>query len=80
VVKLGFYITNLGSDHIILGHPWFKSFNPSIDWSSNQMNGDNIIIETMGFQAKSRPQVNALNFTTPSDQLETQKLIPEQYH
>jgi hypothetical protein len=33
VVKLGFYIANLGSDWIILGHPWFKSFNPSIDWS-----------------------------------------------
>jgi hypothetical protein len=31
VVKLGFYVANLGSDRIIFGHPWFKTFNPSID-------------------------------------------------
>jgi hypothetical protein len=48
VVKLGFYIANLGSDRIILGHPWFKSFNPSINWSSNQLEGEDIAIKTAG--------------------------------
>jgi hypothetical protein len=29
-VKLGFYVANLGSDRIIFGHPWFKTFNPPL--------------------------------------------------
>jgi hypothetical protein len=29
--KLGFFVANLGHDRIILGHPWFKHFNPVID-------------------------------------------------
>jgi hypothetical protein len=73
-------MTNLGSDCIILGHPWFKSFNPSINWSLNQLDGEDIIIETAGYCNKSRPQVSAIHFKPPSDQLETQKLIPEQHH
>jgi hypothetical protein len=30
--KMVFYVTNLGRDRIILGMPWFKKFNPQIDW------------------------------------------------
>jgi hypothetical protein len=80
VVKLGFYIANLGSHCLILGHPWFKSFNPSINWSTNQMDGDNLIIETTGFCSKIKPQSATIHFAPPSDQPETQRLIPEQYH
>jgi hypothetical protein len=53
-VKLGFYIANLGSDRIILGHPWFKLFNPSINWRSNQLEGEDITIETAGYCAKTK--------------------------
>lgn len=31
IEKLGFYIANLGRDHIILGYPWFQKFNPTFD-------------------------------------------------
>jgi hypothetical protein len=55
VIKLGFYIANLGSDCIILGHPWFKTFNPSIDWSTNCLKGEDVIIETAGFCSKTKP-------------------------
>ena len=27
-----FYVTNLGRDRILLGLPWFKEFEPTIDW------------------------------------------------
>ena len=29
---LQFYITNLGSDRLILGDPWLRVANPQIDW------------------------------------------------
>jgi hypothetical protein len=32
--KMVFYVTNLGRDRIILGMPWFKVFNPQIDWEN----------------------------------------------
>jgi hypothetical protein len=70
---LGFYVANLGSDRIILGHPWFKSFNPSINWSPNQLEGEDIILETAGYRAKSKPQAATIHFTPPSDQLKTQQ-------
>jgi hypothetical protein len=79
-VKLGFYVANLGSDRIILGHPWFKSFNPSIDWRSNQLEGEDIIVKTAGYRTKSRSRATTIHFTPPSDQAETQQLIPKQYH
>jgi hypothetical protein len=65
VVKLGFYVANLGSNCIILGHPWFKSFNPSINWSTNQLDGEDIVIETAGYRTKSKPQTAAIHFTPP---------------
>jgi hypothetical protein len=80
VVKLGFYIANLGSDCIILGHPWFKAFNPSINWNSNKLDGENIVIETVGYHTKSRPRAATIHFTPPTNQSETQKLIPKQHH
>jgi hypothetical protein len=55
-------------------------FNPSINWGSNHLEGEDIIIETAGYCTKPKPQTTAIHFTPPSDQLETQKLIPEQYH
>jgi hypothetical protein len=77
-MKLGFFIANLGCDRVILGHPWFKAFNPIIDWTTNQLTGPDIIIETAGFRIKN--QVNSATLKPPGDQLEVKKLIPLQYH
>ena len=52
IIKQGFYIANLGNDRIILGHPWFHTFNPTINWEKNQLQGDDIEIETAGYQGK----------------------------
>jgi Retroviral aspartyl protease len=51
--KLGFYIANLGRDRIILGHPWFKAFNPQINWTTNQLDGEEVILETARYQSKA---------------------------
>ena len=53
MVKLGFYVANLGHDRIILGHPWFKAFNLSIDWTTNQLPGEDMVIETAGYRSKT---------------------------
>jgi hypothetical protein len=48
-MKMGFYIANLGCDHVILGHPWFKAFNLTIDWTINQLTEPDICIQTAGY-------------------------------
>ncbi len=50
--KQQFFIANLGRDHLILGHPWFQAFNPQINWTKNELEGENIIIEIAGYQSK----------------------------
>ena len=81
IIKQGFYIANLGRDWIILGHPWFHAFNPTIDWETNQLQGDDIKIETAGYRGKK--------IVIPSDvTLHTQTIenphinpsIPKYYH
>jgi hypothetical protein len=75
---LGFYITNLGHDCIILGHPWFQAFNPTIDWTTNQLVGPDVVLKTVGYQSKT--QIHSLSMKVPSNKEETCKCIPEQYH
>ena len=34
-----FFVTNLGKDKMILGHPWLHKFNPVINWKQGTING-----------------------------------------
>ena len=43
-----FYITALGSDCVILGYPWLRTFNPWVDWERGKILGPEIWIETCG--------------------------------
>ena len=52
--KLRFYATNLGKDRLILGHPWFRRFNPDINWADNSLKGDPVCIETVGYQSRKQ--------------------------
>ncbi len=56
--KQRFFVANLGRDRLILGHPWFQAFNPQIDWTKNELEGENIIIETAGYQSKKTTQID----------------------
>jgi hypothetical protein len=78
--KLGFYVADLGKDRIILGHPWFKSFNPHIDWAMNQLIGPDVVVQTAGYRTKQRLSLRSITIKPPEDQTETQQLIPPQYH
>jgi hypothetical protein len=42
-----FYVTNLGSDKMILGYPWLRAFNPDIDWPNCKLIGLAINMETL---------------------------------
>ena len=42
-----FYVTNLGSDKMILGYPWLRAFNPDIDWPNCKLVGPKVKMETM---------------------------------
>ena len=54
-----FYVTNLGRDRILLGLPWFKEFEPTIDWKAGKQKG------TMMMKTTSRVvQINATQATT----------------
>jgi hypothetical protein len=78
VIKLGFYVANLGRDRIILGHLWFKAFNPTIDWTTNRLQGEDITLETAGYHTKI--QIRSNSISNNNDKEEVLKLIPEQYH
>jgi len=42
-----FFVTNLGSDRMLFGYPWFKKFNPDIDWEKSKLKGPKVKIETL---------------------------------
>ena len=46
-VPARFYVTNLGSDRLILGYPWLRDFNPQIDWPHCKLVGPPVTIETI---------------------------------
>jgi len=42
-----FYVSNLGKDRFILGYPWFRAFNPDINWTNAQLRGPQIKMEML---------------------------------
>jgi len=46
-VRQRFYVSNLGKDRFILGYPWFRAFNPDIDWAEAKLKGPGIKMETI---------------------------------
>jgi len=44
-----FYVTNLGCNRFILGYPWFREFQPDINWADGMLRGPTIQMETLLF-------------------------------
>jgi len=42
-----FYVTDLGRDRFIFGYPWFREFNPDIDWPNGMLKGPKVKMETL---------------------------------
>jgi hypothetical protein len=80
-IKLCFFIANIGHDRIILGHPWFKAFNPTIDWTTNTLLGENVHIETASYHRRKAPAENNGTTVSPPPSLLTPipPQIPEEY-
>src|ERR1700689_301414 len=74
---MGFYVANLGRDRLILGHPWFKQFNPSIDWRTNTLQGEDIVIETAGYQNRKTTPSHEHVCTTTIQEEPTPAIPPE---
>jgi hypothetical protein len=51
-----FFITNLGMDRIILGYPWFRDFNPQIDWVKRVLHGPRLKLEAKWYERMHRKQ------------------------
>jgi len=45
--RLQFYVSNLGKDRFIFGYPWFRKFNPDIDWENAKLRGPQVKVETI---------------------------------
>ena len=45
-----FYVTNLGSDRLILGYPWLRNFNPDLDWANSKLIGPAVCMETLFYR------------------------------
>ena len=83
VEKLGFYVANLGWDHLILGYPWFQKFNPSFNWNTNALEGEAVEIDTAGYQTKVASLLRATQITQESMEEEKMAIlnqIPTAYH
>jgi hypothetical protein len=46
-----FFIANVGTNHLILRHPFLFIFNLKINWQKKQIPGPAISISTIGFSA-----------------------------
>ena len=77
VEKLGFYVTNLGRDCLILGYPWFQKFNPNFNWETNTLMGDAIEVNMAGYRNKVTTKLRALELNKDAME-EERKAIQEQ--
>jgi len=61
-VRQRFYVSDLGKDRFILGYPWFRAFNPEIDWVGAKLKGPGIKMETIRHEVmeKARSYVQKL--------------------
>jgi uncharacterized protein (UPF0305 family) len=55
-----FFITNLGTNHIILGYPWFRRFSPQIDWASHTLKGVQPQFKAKWYQEALKRQITAV--------------------
>jgi len=51
-----FYVSNLGKDRFVLGYPWFRKFNPDVDWENSKLRGPQIKVETIRHDTKLRAE------------------------
>ena len=48
---------------MILGYPWFQKFNPQFDWNTHTLKGEEVEIDTVGYQTKLATSLQAVTLT-----------------
>jgi hypothetical protein len=54
MMRMPFFLTNLGRDRFILGYPFLFTFNPEVDWRKAVLKGGEVHLETVGFRWAQR--------------------------
>jgi hypothetical protein len=63
---------------MIFGHPWFKAFNPIVNWTTNTLSND-YSMETAGYQIQQKHErINIQTITVPKPDIDLS--IPNEYH
>jgi hypothetical protein len=79
-----FFVTDIGEDNIILGYPFFKSFNLTIDWEKGQLSGEVVAItkgeEILSPRIAKTIMATQLAVQAKEDKKTWDQIIPEQYH
>jgi len=78
---LSIYITNLGRDRVILGLPWFKTFDPKINWTTGELTGE-LQARTTGAIAQINRLTQATEWAIKAEEIKqrlTEENIPEAY-
>ncbi len=53
-IAFQFFVTSLGEDRIIFGYPWFEHENPEIDWKTQELKGEPVVILTGGYRFRRK--------------------------
>jgi hypothetical protein len=79
-----FFVTDIGEDDVILGYPFFKSFNPIINWEKGQLSGEVVALtkgeETLSSRIAKTTMATHLAAQAKEDKKTWDQIVPEQYH
>jgi hypothetical protein len=79
-----FFVMDIGEDDVILGCPFFKSFNPTIDWEKGQLFREVIAItkgeEILSSRIAKTMMATQLAIQAKEDKKTWDQIIPKQYH
>jgi predicted aspartyl protease len=79
-----FFVTDIGEDDVILGYPFFKSFNPTINWERGQLSGEVVAItkgeETLSPKIAKTTMATQLAVQAKEDKKTWDQTVPKQYH
>jgi hypothetical protein len=50
MLRMQFFVTNLGKDRFILGYPFLFDFNPRVDWQKAILEDGAVRLKTIGFK------------------------------
>jgi predicted aspartyl protease len=79
-----FFVTDIGEDDVILGYPFFESFNPTIDWEKGQLSGEVVAItkgeENLSPRIAKTTMATQLAVQVKKDKKTWDQIVPKQYH